>query len=105
MENRDTVEAQLTYCESLRDIECCLRAMQDKLYHMGIGKISRSTLAGANEARDWRIYADFAQILIHKARLLCIHKKLIKQKISSAIKSLCHQALTATKTIRRSCVA
>ena len=63
--------AQLTYRESLRDIECCLRAMREKLYHMGIrGKISRSTLAYANENRDWRIYCDFAQILIHEARQL-----------------------------------
>lgn len=63
--------AQLTYRESLRDIECCLRAMSEKLYHMGIrGKISRTTLADANEKRDWRIYSDFAQILIHHAREL-----------------------------------
>ena len=63
--------AQLTYRESLRDIECCLRAMREKLYHMGIrGKVSRSTLADANEVRDWRIYSDFAQILIHEARQL-----------------------------------
>jgi len=63
--------AQLTYRESLRDIEACLRAMQNKLYHMGIqGKVSRSTLADANENRDWRIYADFAQVLIHVARKL-----------------------------------
>ena len=63
--------AQLTYRESLRDIECCLRAMHEKLYHMGIrGKVSRSTLADANEVRDWRIYSDFAQILIHEARQL-----------------------------------
>jgi len=63
--------AQLTYRESLRDIECCLRAMRGKLYHMGIrGKVSRSTLADANENRDWRIYSDFAQILIHQARQL-----------------------------------
>ena len=63
--------AQLTYRESLRDIECCLRAMREKLYHMGIrGKISRSTLADANEKRDWRIYCDFAQVLIHIARKL-----------------------------------
>jgi hypothetical protein len=63
--------AQLTYRGSLRDIECCLRAMKDKLYHMGIcGKISRSTLADANEKRDWRIYRDFAQILIRHARQL-----------------------------------
>ena len=63
--------AQLTYRESLRDIECCLRAMREKLYHMGIrGKVSRSTVAYANENRDWRIYCDFAQILIHQARQL-----------------------------------
>ena len=63
--------AQLTYRESLRDIECCLRAFQQKLYHMGIrGNVSRSTLAEANEKRDWRIYSDFAQILIHQARQL-----------------------------------
>ena len=63
--------AQLTYRESLRDIECCLRAMRQKLYHMGIrGKVSRSTIAYANENRDWRIYCDFAQILIHQAREL-----------------------------------
>ena len=65
--------AQLTYRESLRDIQCCLRAMREKLYHMGIrGKISRSTLADANEARDWRIYSDFAQILIDEARRLYV---------------------------------
>ena len=65
--------AQLTYRESLRDIECCLRAMREKLYHMGIrGKVSRTTLADANENRDWRIYSDFAQILIHEARGLYI---------------------------------
>ena len=57
--------AQLTYRESLRDIEACLRAMKSKLYHMGIrAHVSRSTLAHANENRDWRIYADFTQILI-----------------------------------------
>ena len=63
--------AQLTFRESLRDIEACLRSMQSKLYHMGIrGKVSRTTLARANENRDWRIYADFAQVLIHYAREL-----------------------------------
>jgi hypothetical protein len=63
--------AQLTYRESLRDIETCLRAMQSKLYHMGIrGQISRSTLADANETRNWRIYSDFAAVLIRKARTL-----------------------------------
>ena len=60
--------AQLTFRESLRDIEVCLRAAQPKLYHMGIrGHVSRSTLARANEKRNWRIYADFAQALIHIA--------------------------------------
>jgi len=63
--------AQLTYRESLRDIEACLRAQSDKLYHMGIrSRISRSTLADANEARDWRIHAAFAQRLIAMARQL-----------------------------------
>ena len=63
--------AQLSYRESLRDIESCLRSMKNKLYHMGIrGNVSRSTLADANEKRDWRIYADFAQVLIHIAREL-----------------------------------
>jgi len=63
--------AQLTYRESLRDIETCLRAMQPKLYHAGIrSKVSRSTLADANEKRDWRIYADFASVLIRMARQL-----------------------------------
>ena len=63
--------AQFTYRESLRDIEACLRSIRNKLYHMGIrGKVSRSTLADANENRDWRIYADFAQVLIHQARSL-----------------------------------
>jgi len=61
--------AQLTYRESLRDIESCLRAQQSKLYHVGFrGRVSRSTLADANEFRDWRIYADFARVLIGIAR-------------------------------------
>jgi Transposase DDE domain/Domain of unknown function (DUF4372) len=63
--------AQLTYRESLRDIEACLRAMSGKLYHMGFrGRVARSTLADANDAHDWRIYADFAQVLIRIARPL-----------------------------------
>jgi Domain of unknown function (DUF4372)/Transposase DDE domain len=63
--------AQLTYRESLRDIEACLRAQESKLYHLGIqSRVSRSTLADANEVRDWRIYADFAQSLIRMARRL-----------------------------------
>ena len=61
--------AQLTYRESLRDIEACLSAQSAKLYHMGIGSpIRRSTLADANERRDWRIYAEFAHRLIAQAR-------------------------------------
>lgn len=63
--------AQLTYRESLRDIEACLRATPQKLYHMGIRtQVSRNTLANANQIRDWRIYADFAHTLIHEARTL-----------------------------------
>ena len=66
--------AQLTYRDSLRDIEACLRSMQGKLYHVGFrGKVARSTLADANESRDWRIYADFAQVLIGAARPLYAH--------------------------------
>ena len=69
--------AQLSYRESLRDIEVCLRAVPSKLYHMGIrSPISRSTLAHANETRDWRIYADFAQVLIHIARPLYAKEEL-----------------------------
>jgi hypothetical protein len=65
------VFAQLTYRESLRDIEACLRSMSGKLYHMGFrGRVARSTLADASEAHDWRIYADFAQVLIGIARPL-----------------------------------
>ena len=63
--------AQLTYRESLRDMETCLRAIQNKLYHIDLqSHISRSTLAYANENRDWRIYADFALILINQAKEL-----------------------------------
>src|SRR6266853_1463274 len=66
--------AQLTYRESLRDIEACLRSLQGKLYHLGFrGKVARSTLADANENRDWRIFADFAQVLIGIARPLYAH--------------------------------
>jgi hypothetical protein len=63
--------AQLTYCESLRDIEACLRAQPAKLYHLGIrSAVARNTLANANAVRDWRIYADYAQKLIAIARTL-----------------------------------
>jgi len=67
--------AQFTYRESLRDIQACLRGAQLKLYHMGIrGKVSRNTLAHANQVRDWRIYADFAQVVIAQARSLYAHE-------------------------------
>jgi len=67
--------AQLTYRESLRDIQACLRAAEQRLYHMGIrGRVSRNTLAHANQVRDWRIYADFAQVLIRRARELYAHE-------------------------------
>ena len=70
--------AQMTYRESLRDIEVCLRAQSSKLYHMGIrGGISRSTLAYANEHRDWRIFADFAHALIGIAKDLYAHDSFI----------------------------
>jgi hypothetical protein len=66
--------AQLTFRESLRDIEACLRSVEGKLYHMGFrGKVARSTLADANESHDWRIFADFAQVLIAIARPLYAH--------------------------------
>ena len=74
---RSMAFAQLTYRESLRDIEACLKAQQNKLYHMGIrSRVARSTLAEANEKRDWRIYADFAQSLIQTARRLYIDEEL-----------------------------
>ena len=67
--------AQLTFRESLRDIQTCLEAMQKKLYHAGLrGSVARSTLADANEKRSWRIYADLAQVLIARARKLYAHE-------------------------------
>jgi len=67
--------AQLTYRESLRDIEACLRAANTKLYHLGIrGRVSRNTLANANTMRDWRICGEFAQVLIAQARQLYAHE-------------------------------
>ena len=69
--------AQLTFRESLRDIEACLRSVRSRLYHMGIrGRVARSTLADANEKRDWRIYRDFAHILIGIARPLYVGEHL-----------------------------
>ena len=77
--------AQLTFRESLRDVEICLRALGPKLYHAGFrGKVSRSTLADANRRHDWRIYADFAQVLIRRARKLYAQEPLgvdLKQTI------------------------
>jgi Domain of unknown function (DUF4372) len=67
--------AQLTYRDSLRDIEACLRSLQGKLYHLGFrGKVARSTLADANESRDWRIFADFARRLIATVRGLYVRE-------------------------------
>ena len=72
--------AQLTHRESLRDIESCLRAVSGKPYHLGIrGEVSRSTLADANERRDWRVYADLAKVLIAMARPLYAHDPLIAE--------------------------
>lgn len=73
--------AQLTYRESLRDIEACLGSMQSRLYHMGFrtARVARNTLAHANEQRDWRIYADVAQILIRQARELYAHEEMAGQ--------------------------
>jgi hypothetical protein len=69
--------AQLTWRESLRDIEACLRSMQPRLYHMGFRcAVRRNTLANANEQRDWRIYADVAQVLIAQARKLYAHEEM-----------------------------
>jgi hypothetical protein len=80
--------AQLTFRESLRDIEACLRAQQPKLYHLGIrGGIARNTLANANAVRDWRIYADFAQRLISLARQLYADEPLAV-KLSESVYAL-----------------
>ena len=70
--------AQLTYRDSLRDIEACLGAMPEKLYHLGFRTrvVARSTLSDANERRDWRIFADFAQVLIQEARRLYVDEPL-----------------------------
>jgi hypothetical protein len=74
------VFAQLTYRESLRDIEACLRSMRHKLYHAGFrATVARNTLARANERRDWRIYADFAAVLIDHARRRYRHDDIDKR--------------------------
>src|SRR5947207_1612524 len=71
---RHSLGAQLTCRESLRDIEACLHSMSGKLYHMGFrSRVARSTLADADESHDWRIFADFAQVLIGIARPLYAH--------------------------------
>lgn len=90
--------AQLTYRESLRDVEVCLRSMKNKLYHMGIrSQISRTTFAKANEMRDWRIYADFAQTLMQRAKDLYINEKFeldIKEAIYALDSSTIHLCLS-----------
>ena len=87
--------AQLTYRESLRDIEACLAAVPDKLYHMGIrSSVSRSTLADANEKRDWRIYADFAQRLVVEARHLYVDEPLGLEELDQTERTV--YALDAT---------
>jgi len=90
--------AQLTYRESLRDVEVCLRSMKNKLYHMGIrSQISRTTFAKANETRDWRIYSDFAQILIQRARILYVNEKFeldINEAIYALDSSIIHLCLS-----------
>jgi len=90
--------AQLTYRESLRDVEVCLRSMKNKLYHMGIrSQISRTTLAKANETRDWRIYSDFAQVLMQRARKLYINEKFeldIDEAIYALDSSIIHLCLS-----------
>ncbi|MBT6504073.1 MAG: IS4 family transposase [Deltaproteobacteria bacterium] len=81
--------AQLTYRSSLRDIEACLLAQPQKLYHMGInGKPSRNNIARANQKRDWRIYYDFAQVLIERARGLYQHEDPISEELDSTVYAL-----------------
>lgn len=83
--------AQLTFRESLRDIEACLRFAGPKLYHMGFrGRVSRNTLANANEKRDWRIYADFAMVLIQQARELYSWRSVRRQPEEHRLRSRRH---------------
>src|SRR5258708_1742811 len=89
--------AQLTYRESLRDIETCLQSIGSKLYHMGFrSKVARSTLADANESRDWRIYADFAQVLIAIARPLYFSDP-VGVELDQGLYSLCCTAIDSAK--------
>src|SRR6266568_3792588 len=93
--------AQLTYRESLRDIEACLRAQQTKLYHLGIrGQVSRNTLAHANSVRDWRIYADFAQVLISRARALYADDSFGVELAQTFSAPLCWRNLAQGKSAR-----
>jgi len=83
------VFAQITYRQSLRDIETCLRAMQPKLYHCGIrGKVSHTILVKANENQNWQIYAEFAQVLINKAQKLYANEDFGLQLKRATVESL-----------------
>ena len=89
--------AQLTYRESLRDIEVCLSAQPSKLYHMGFREpVHRATLADANEARDWHIYAEFAQRLIRKARRLYANESL-GEELKNTVYALDSTCVSACK--------
>jgi hypothetical protein len=88
--------AQLTYRESLRDIEACLRSQSAKLYHMGFrSTVSRNTLANANAVRDWRIYADFAQSLIGIARPLYVDEPFGSNPLVSGLDASWQSVVTA----------
>ena len=90
------VFAQLTYRESLRDIENCLGALGSRLYHSGLRQApSRSTLAEANEKRDWRIFADFAQVLIRRATELHAGGPLVGDLTQNAVRTQVWTAVTA----------
>ena len=86
--------AQLTYRESLRDIEACLRSAGTKLYHMGIrSRVSRNTLANANQVRDWRIYADFAQTLVSTARELYVGHSFVSSSSRRSTHSMLRRSI------------
>ena len=92
--------AQLTYRHSLRDIETCLNSIKPKLYHLGFrGTIARNTLAKANQNRDWRIYADFAHILITQARKLYAHRSLCSRLGSDGLRLRFHHHRSLFETI------
>ncbi len=101
---------QLTFRESLRDIEACLRSRQHQLYHLGFqGLISHSTLADANHQRDWRIYADLAQVLIRRARSLYQDEELAAQlqetvyALDSTTIDLCLHFTTIPQILEKKC--